>query len=44
MRFYIGLIMGFVIFSFIAYQLAYGGGKPEHGREGNGPFGGLPLW
>lgn len=36
------LLIAVLAFSF--WQLAFGGGEKEHGREGTGPVGGLPYW
>lgn len=39
MKFTIALILFGVVMSFITYEMGWGGGKREHGRNG-----GMPLW
>ena len=43
MKFSIGIVLMSLVLAFITYQLGYGGGKRENGREGRG-LGGMPLW
>jgi hypothetical protein len=43
-KFWIGIVLLCIVLSFITYELGFGGGKREKGRNGNGPFGGMPFW